>query len=58
MAIQSVVACSEVKVGGLLVLWQMMECILVWVVSSSLAVNNGFLFFYCGQEFSISAGQM
>ena len=29
--------------GGLLVSWQLMECILVWVVSSSLAVEDGFL---------------
>ena len=28
MAIQSTVACSKAKDGGLLVLWQLMECIL------------------------------
>ena len=44
MAIQSAVDCSEAKNGGLLVLWQLMECVLVWVVSSSLAVEDGFLF--------------
>ena len=45
MAIQSAVACSEGKDGGLLVLWQLMECVVVWVVSSSLAVEeDGFLF--------------
>ena len=32
MAIQSAVACSEAKDGGLLV-WQLMECVLVWVES-------------------------
>ena len=40
MAIQSAVACSEVKDGGLLVSWQLM----VWVVSSRLAVEDDFLF--------------
>ena len=44
MAIQSAVTCSEVKDDGLLVSWQLMECVLVLVVSSSLAVENGFLF--------------
>ena len=44
MAIQSAEACSEAKDGGLLVSWQLMECVLVWVVSSSLAVDDGFLF--------------
>ena len=44
MAIQSAVACSEAKDDGLLVSWQLMECVLVWVVSSSLAVEDGFLF--------------
>ena len=44
MAIQSAVACSEVKDGNLLVSWQLMECVLVWVVSSSLAVEDSFLF--------------
>ena len=43
MAIQFAVACSEVKDDGLLVSWQLMECILVWVLSSSLAVEDGFL---------------
>ena len=46
MAVQSAVAFSEVKDDGLLVLWQLMECVLVWVVSSSLAVEDGFLFYY------------
>ena len=45
MAIQSAVACSEAK-DGLLVSWQLIECVLVWVVSSSLAVGEGFLFYY------------
>ena len=43
MPIQSAVACSEAKDDGLLVSWQLMECVLVWVVSSSLAVEGGFL---------------
>ena len=40
IAIHSAVACSEVKDGGLLVSWQLMESVLVWVVSSSLAVGS------------------
>ena len=44
MAIQSAVACSEAKDDGLLVSCQLMERILVWVVSFSLAVEDGFLF--------------
>ena len=44
MVIQSAVACSEVKDGGLLVSWQLMECVLIWVVSSRLAVEDDFLF--------------
>ena len=44
MAIQSAVACSEAEYGGLLVSWQLMEYLLVLVVSSSLAVEDGFLF--------------
>ena len=44
MAIQSAVACSKAKDGGLLVSCQLMECILVWIVSSSLSVEDGFLF--------------
>ena len=43
MAIQSAVACSEAKDDGLLVSWQLMECVLVSVVSSSLAVEDGCL---------------
>ena len=43
MAIQSAVACSEAK-DGLLVSRQLMERILGWVVSFSLAVEDGFLF--------------
>ena len=35
--------CSEAK-DGLLVSWQLMECVLVWVVSSRLAEEDGFLF--------------
>ena len=41
IAIQSAVACSEVKDDGPLVLWQLMECVQVWVVSFSLAVEDG-----------------
>ena len=44
MAIQSAVACSEAKEGGLLVSWELMECVLVWVVSSNLGGEDGFLF--------------
>ena len=40
MAIQSAVACSEVKDDGLLVSRQLMERVLVWVVSFSLAVDD------------------
>ena len=40
---KSAVACSEAKDDGLLVSWQLMEGVLVWVVSSSLAVEDGFL---------------
>ena len=44
MTIQSAVACSEAKDDGLLVSLQPMECVLVWVISYSLAVEDGFLF--------------
>ena len=44
--LRSAVACSEAKDGGLLVSWQLMECVLVLVVSSSLAVEDGFLSFF------------
>ena len=44
MTIQSAVACSEAKDDGLLVSCQLMERVLVWVVSFSLAVEDGFLF--------------
>ena len=57
MAVQSAVACSEAKDGGLLVSWQLMECVLVWVVSSSLAVEDGFLFIM-DKSFDFSVGQM
>ena len=43
MALQSAVACSEAKDGGLLVSWQLMKRVLVWVVPYSLSVENGFL---------------
>ena len=56
MAIQSAVACSEAK-DGLLVLWQLMECVLVLVVSSSLAVEGGFLL-VTDKSFDFSVGQM
>ena len=46
MAIQSAVACSEAKDDGLLVSRQLMERVLVWVVSFSLAVEDGFLFLW------------
>ena len=57
MAIQSSVACSEAKDGGLLVSWQLMECVLEWVVSFSLAVGGGFLFI-TDKSFDFSVGQM
>ena len=57
MAIQSAVACSEAKDGCLLVSWQLMECVLFWVVSSSFAVENGFLFI-TDKSFVFSVGQM
>ena len=44
MAIQSAVACSEAKDDGLLVSGQLMARVLVWVVSFSLAVEDGFRF--------------
>ena len=56
MAIQSASACSEAK-DGLLVSWQLMECVLVWVVSSSLAVEGGFLLVK-DKSFDFSVGQM
>ena len=56
-AIQSAVACSEANDGGLLVSWQLMECVLVWVVSSRLAVEDGFLFITV-KSFDFSVGQM
>ena len=37
-------ACSEAKDDGMLVSCQLMERVLVWVVSFSLAVEDGFLF--------------
>ena len=37
VALQSAVASSEAKDGGLLMSWQLMERVRVWVVSSSLA---------------------
>ena len=57
MAIQSAGACSEAKDDGLLVSWQLMECVLVWVVSSSLAVEDYF-FLIMDKSFDYSAGQM
>ena len=57
MVILSAVACSEAKDGGLLVSWQLIECVLVWVVSSSLAVEDGFLFI-TDKSFDFSVGQM
>ena len=57
MAIQSAVTCSEAKDGGLLVSWQLMECILVSVVSFSLAVEDGFLF-VTDKSFGFSVGQV
>ena len=44
MAFQSAVACSEEKDGGLFVLWQLTKCILVLVVFSSFALEDGSLF--------------
>ena len=57
MAIQSAVAYSEVKDGGLLVSWQLMEFNLVWVVSSSLAVEDSFLFI-SDKSFGFSVGHI
>ena len=57
MAIQSAVACSEAKDDGLLMSWQLMECVLVCVVSFSLAVEGGFLFIM-DKSFHFSVGQM
>ena len=57
MAIQSAVDCSEAKEDGLLVSWQLMECVLVWVVSSSLAVEDGLLLIM-DKSFDFSIGQM
>ena len=57
MAIQSAVACSDAKDGGLLVSWQLMVCVLVWVLSSSLAVEDGFLLI-TDKSFDFSVGQM
>ena len=57
MAVQSAVACSEAKYDDLLLSWQLMECVLVWVVSSSLAVEDGFLFIM-DKSFGFSVGQM
>ena len=55
MAIQSAVAYSEAKDDGLLVSWQLMECVLVWAVSSCLAVENGFLLIM-DKSFDFSVG--
>ena len=57
MAIKSAVACSEVKDDGLLVSCQLMKRVLVWVVSFSLAVEDGFLFIM-DKSFDFSVGQM
>ena len=57
VGIQFAVACSEAKDGGLLVPWQLMECVLIWVVSSNLAVEDGFLFI-TDRSFGFSVGQM
>ena len=57
MAIQSAVACSETKGGGLLVSCQLMERVLLWVVSFSLAVEDGFLF-VMDKSFDFCVGQM
>ena len=37
--------------------WQLMECVLVWVVSSSLAVEDGFLS-TMDKSFDFSVGQI
>ena len=57
MAIQSAVACSEAKDDGLLVSCQLMKYVLIWVVSSSLAMEDGFLF-ATDKSFDFSVGQM
>ena len=51
MAIQSAVACPEVKDGGMLVSWQLMEWILVGAVSSSCC--GRWLSLYYGEEFGL-----
>ena len=56
-AIQSAVACSEAKDDDMLVSWQLMDCVLAWVVSSSLAVEDGFLHIM-DKSFDFSVGQM
>ena len=43
MALQSAVAYSEAKDVGLLVSWQLIKRVLVWLVPYSLSVKNGFL---------------
>ena len=57
MAVQSAMVCSEEKDGCLLVPWQLMECILVWVVPSSPAVEDDFLFII-DKSFDFSVGLM
>ena len=42
--LEMVIQSAVVKDGGLLMSWQLMERVLGWVVSSSLAVEDGFLF--------------
>ena len=57
MAVESAVAFTEKKDGGLLVSWLLMKCVLFWVVSSSLALEDGFRFLM-DKSFSISVRQL
>ena len=57
VAVKSAVACSEAKDDGLLVSCQLMERVLVWVVSFSLVVEDGSPFIM-DKSFDFSVGQM
>ena len=57
MATQCAVACSEAKDDGLLVSWQLVECVLVRVVSSSFTEEDDFLLI-TDKSFDFSVGQM
>ena len=55
MAIQSAVACSEAQDDGLLVSWQLMECVLIWVASCSLEFQSRLTMASSGSERPILA---